>query len=242
MSVQPLLPRYQYVNTGVGCGDIAAHRRQNAPMRHETALRRLRTIAERCQQASGLWVDEPFLVGAYVFGTVLEARAEVDVVQMAFVLNLPPDDLTWRAQPPSCASVPRLLEIDKAPVQWYWRPAQWPVSNHVIDRPLRIWSLVGPDTEALDALDRGDVEPHRLPAPTSADAREQLATELAASLAHLRHVQDRYWDRDWRSAHHGSGIYPETHLWDAAHGYLDLLNADRAHDSAAEIDTAAPSG
>jgi hypothetical protein len=35
-------------------------------MRHETAVRRLRTIAARCQQqASGLWDDEPFLVGAY---------------------------------------------------------------------------------------------------------------------------------------------------------------------------------
>jgi hypothetical protein len=196
-------------------------------MRHETALRRLRTIAERCQQASGLWADEPFLVGAYVFGAALEARVAVDVVQVAFVLNLPPHDLTWCAQPSSCAGLPHLLEIDKAPVQWYWRPALWPVSNHVIDRPLRIWSLDGPDTVALDALDRGDAETQRLPTPTDADAREQLTKELAASLAHLRRVEDRYWDRDWRNAHHGSGVYPENHLWDAAHSYLDLLTANR---------------
>ena len=125
--------------------------------------------------------DDPFLVGAYVFGAVLEARAAVDVVQVAFVLNLPPHDLTWCAQPQSCAGLPHLLEIDKAPVEWYWRPALWPVSNHVIDRPLRIWSLDGPDTVALDALDRADAETQRLPAPTDADAREQLTTELAAS-------------------------------------------------------------
>ena len=193
-------------------------------MRYETAVRRLRIIAERCQQASGLWEDEPFLVGAYVFGAVLAARAAVDVVQVAFVLNLPAEDLTWCAQP---AGLSHLLEIDKAPVDWYARPAVWPVSNHVIDRPLRIWSLDGPDTVALDALGRGDAETLRLPAPTDADAREQLTTELAASLAHLRRVEARYWDQDWRNAHHGSGIYPENHLWDAAHGYLDLLSATR---------------
>jgi hypothetical protein len=196
-------------------------------MRHETAIRRLRTIAERCQQASGLWEDEPFLVGAYVFGAVLEARAAVDVVQVAFVLNLPPEDLTWCVQPSSCAGLPHLLEIDKAPVEWYWRPALRPVSNHVIDRPLRIWSLDGPDTVALDALDRGDADTQRLPASTDADAREQLTTELAASLTYLRRVEARYWDRDWRNAHHGTGVYPEHHLWDAAHGYLDLLTASR---------------
>jgi hypothetical protein len=71
-----------------GAATSGAHRRQHAPIRHDTAIRRLRTIADRCQQASGLWDDEPFLVGAYVFGAVLEARATVDVVQMAFVLNL----------------------------------------------------------------------------------------------------------------------------------------------------------
>lgn len=148
-------------------------------------------------------------------------------MRVAFVLNLPPHDLTWCARPQSCAGLPHLLEIHKAPVEWYWRPALWPVSNHVIDRPLRIWSVDGPDTVALDALDRGDAETQRLPAPADADAREQLTTEPAASLAHPHQVEARYWDRDWRNAHHGSGVCPENHLWDAAHGYLDLLTANR---------------
>ncbi|HEV8172712.1 MAG TPA: hypothetical protein VGP91_03590, partial [Actinoplanes sp.] len=63
------------------------------------AVRRLRIVTERCQMAVGLWDDEPFLIGAYAFGTVLEPRADVPVVQMAFVLNLPADELTWCAQP-----------------------------------------------------------------------------------------------------------------------------------------------
>jgi hypothetical protein len=196
-------------------------------MRHETAVRRLRTIAARCEQASGLWDDEPFLVGAYAFGAVLDARLDVETVQVAFVLNLPPDELTWCAQPQSGVGLPHLLEIDKAPVEWYWRPALWPVSNHLIDRPLRIWSIDAPDTIALDALGRGDVEPLRLPASTEAEVREQLMEELAASLAHLQRVEAGYWERNWRTAHRRSGVYRENHLWDAVHGYLDLLTASR---------------
>jgi hypothetical protein len=180
-----------------------------------------------CQQASGLWDDERFLVGAYAFGAVLEARTDVEAVQVAFVLDLPPDELTWCAQPQSCVGLPDLLEIGKAPVEWYWRPALWPVSNHLIDRPLRIWSINGPDTLALDALERCDAEPLRLPASSEAEFRDQLREELASSLAHLQRVEAGYWERDWRTTHRGSGVYPENHLWDAIHGYLDLLTASR---------------
>jgi hypothetical protein len=196
-------------------------------MRHETAVRRLRTIADRCQQASGLWDDEPFLTGAYAFGAVLDIRSDVDMVQIAFVLNLPPDELTWCALPQSCVGLPSMLQIDKAPVDWYWRPALLPVSNHLIVRPLRIWSVDGPDITSLDALERGDAEKLRLRAPTEAEAREQLGAELEAALAHLRRVEAGYWEREWRMEHRGLGVYPENHLWDAVHGYLDLLAASR---------------
>ena len=197
-------------------------------MRHETAVRRLRTVAARCQRASGLWDEEPFLVAAYAFGSVLDPHAHVPVVQMAFVLNLPPEELTWGAQPQSCVGLPHLLEIDKAPVEWYWRPAVWPVSNHLIQRPLRVWSLDGPDTAALDALAHGQAEHLRLPAPATEQQHEQARIELAASLGYLRQAEAGFWERDWRSAHRGQGVCPENHLWDAVHGYLDLLDATRA--------------
>lgn len=87
-------------------------------MRHETAVRRLRTIADRCEQASGVW-DERFLLGAHAFGTVLQSRSDLDIVQVAFVLDLPPDDLTWQALPPSCVGLARLLDLDKTPVEWH---------------------------------------------------------------------------------------------------------------------------
>ena len=36
------------------------------------------------------------------------------------------------------------------------------------------------------------------------------------------------WERIWRSANRGLGIYPERHLWNAVHGYLSLLDATSA--------------
>lgn len=205
---------------------------QDGVVRHATAVRRLRTIAARCQQASGLWRDEPVLLAAYAFGEVLAQRredhADFGSVQVAFVLDLPPADLTWCCQPQSCSGLPSILEIDKAPVDWYWRPAVWPVSNHRIQRPLRLWSLDGPDTDALDALARHEAESLRLPEPPPEQAAEQLTAELEASLAHLRSVQKSYWQPNWRKEHRGFGIYPENHLWDAVHGYLDLLAAIRS--------------
>lgn len=195
-------------------------------MRHETAVRRLRSVAARCQRASGLWDEEPFLIAAYAFGAVLDSRADLPVVRMAFVLTLPAEELTWCAQPQSCVGLPQLLEIDKAPVEWYLRPSVWPVANHAIRRPLRVWSLDGgPDTAALDTLARGDADGRRMPEPSPADLSEQLAAELAASRIHLREVEASYWERDWRSTNSGLGVHPEHHLWDAVHGYLDLLAA-----------------
>jgi len=81
---------------------------------------------------------------------------------------------------------------------------------------------------ALGALARRATEPLRLPPPDPRQEDEQLAFELEASRTYLRLVEDRYWEREWRAEHRGSGIYPESHLWDAVHGYLDLHDAIRA--------------
>jgi hypothetical protein len=172
---------------------------------------------------------KPFLIAAYAFGAVLDSRADLPVVQMAFVLTLPAEELTWCAQPQSCVGLPQVLETDKAPVEWHLRPSAWPVANHAIRRPLRVWSLdAGPDAAALDAPARGQADGLRLPATSQADPWEQLAAELAASRTHLRAVQASYWLRDWRTANRGLGVHPEHHLWDAVHGYLDLLEATGA--------------
>lgn len=197
-------------------------------MRHNTAVRRLRTIAEDCDKLGSLLDREGGLVAVYAFGPILESPGEdLDAVNIVLVLGLPATELPWGVETPGCSSLAHLLRLDKSPVLRRWRPAERPVTNHEIRRPLLIWSREdGVQTAALDALSERRPEPFRL-AEADADAlAEQLLHELEASTAHLREVRDRYWDDiDWRRAHRGYGRYPEDQLWQAVDGYLDLLDA-----------------
>jgi len=192
-------------------------------MRYDTAVRRLRIIADSCERPNRL-ADPPVLVAAYVFGDVLDGRAEFPRVQVAFVIDAPPEEVTWFAEPPVGVGIVSLLDLEKAPVEWYWRPLVWPVWNHAIRGPVRFWSVAGPDEDVLEALgQRRFADLHRL-VPTADEELAQLEVELEASLAHLGRVVEGYWDREWRADHKGFGSYPEDHLWRAAHGYLDLMH------------------
>jgi hypothetical protein len=199
-------------------------------MRQATAVRRLRTIAERCQQACELWEEGVGLVAVCAFGGVLDRAggqgAALEVVQIALIVGGDPQRVPWCARPPEFAGLPYVLGLEKAPVDWYFRSAELPVGNHLIVRPLRIWDRrTGVDETALQALAAGRAQVLRDPAPGPIRLRQQLADELAAGLAHLQRVRDGYWQRGWRADHHAAGCYPEHHLWDAVHGYLDLVQA-----------------
>jgi hypothetical protein len=47
-------------------------------MRYAVAMQRLRAIAARCQQAAGLWDDEPVVTALYAFGNVLDGPDDLD--------------------------------------------------------------------------------------------------------------------------------------------------------------------
>lgn len=203
-------------------------------MRRSTAVRRLRTLAERAQSTCRLWDPTEGLVAVYAYGAVLDPTTDdgsVDVVQVALVVSEPAEAVTWGSRPPAYAGLGYVLELESAPVDWCFRSAAAPLGNHRIDRPLRIWSRsTGVEEAALAALADGTFDALREPRPRPPVLRRHLAEELAAAEARLREVRDTYWQRGWRHDHHGAGTYPEHHLWDAVEGYLDLLDAvaDRA--------------
>jgi hypothetical protein len=198
------------------------------PVRRTTAVKNLRTLAELCDRANPPTTD-PILLEAYAYGRVLDSDTDdLRVVDVALVLDLPAEEVTWWALPSETSWFVMVLRLDKVPVRVQWRPSVWPVWNHAIRRPVRIWSLNGGvDGEALDALSAGQAERFRRLAPDPSEEAEQLAVELEASLAHLRRARDGWDDREWQRAHKGDGVYPSDHLWRAVHGYLDLLDATR---------------
>lgn len=196
-------------------------------MHHNTAVRRLRTIAEDCDRVGSLFDGGHGLAAVYAFGPVLDQPGqELEAVNVLLVLGLPAAELPWGVEPPSCTSLAHVLRLDKAPVLRRWRPAEWPVSNHEIRRPMLVWSREnGVQVAALDALAERRAEPFRLAEPDSARLAGQISRELETSAKLLREVRDRYWDIDWQRSHHGGGRHPEDHLWQAVDGYLDLLDA-----------------
>ena len=204
---------------------------QVSGMRYTTAVSRLRAVAEACDRWSSVQdgLTEARLTAAYAYGRVLEEPGtDLDLVRVALVIDLPAQDLSWGAEPPECSCLAAALGLDKAPVLWCFRPLERPVWNHAIHRPLPIWTLEGVRNEALDSLAELRAEPFRLPDPGMTELAGQTAREFAASRAHLRAVRDRYWDdAEWRRARRGGGRYPETYLWNAVNGYLDLLDARR---------------
>jgi hypothetical protein len=161
-----------------------------------------------------------------VFGDLLDGADPIDHVRLAFTLNLPPQEVPWASEPPGTPWLADLLQLDKSGFAYWWRSRHCPVWNHRIRDPVRFWSLYGPDEGVLLALsDRRLADLPRLTA-SRAEVRSRKADESATALANLRVVSEKYWDRDWRREHRGNGRYPENSLWEAVHGYLDLLDDD----------------
>jgi hypothetical protein len=194
-------------------------------MRYRRAVEKLRLLADACQGTTRFPLEEPFLWEAYVFGDVLEGADPIEYLQVAFTLNLPPEDVPWRSQPPGTPWLVDTLRLDKGGFEYLWRSRHEPVWNHVIREPVRFWSLDGTDEAVFDALhDRRFADLPRLTA-SPAELRRRTEADLDRALRQLRVVREMYWDRDWRHEHRGGGRYPEHHLWEAADGYLDLLDA-----------------
>lgn len=210
-------------------GDVGAAV-QDGSVKYSTAVERLRACATDFDRLAGL-SGEPLLQEAWVFGELLDGPDQLDVVPLALVVDLPPEQVPWLTRPPAAEAVTSFLRFEKYPLRWFWRPAMRPVWNHAIRRAVRFWSSTGgPEVGALDALGHRGLDKVAVVAPPDGDAlADQLRVEHNAARAHLSEVVERFHDLEWRRDHKGSGLYPDDHLWSAAKGFLDLDAAIREH-------------
>jgi hypothetical protein len=171
--------------------------------------------------------QEDLIVEAYVYGELLDASPTLEWVALAFVVDLPPEEVTWLAHPAAPEAAVALLRFDKYPITWRWRPTAWPVWNHEIVAPVRFWSEEGgADETTLDALSDRRLDSLERSLPKDDETYiAQLRIEREAARNHLAWVVESYHDRDWRQSHKGFGVYPEDHLWWATKGFLDLDEA-----------------
>lgn len=194
-------------------------------MRYRRAVEKLSELAGRCERAKHWPPDEPFLLEAYVFGDVLAGADPLAAVEVALVLNLPPEEVPWESNPHGTGWLADELRLSKGGFAYWWRSHLEPVANHYIKDPVRFWSREGHGEDVLAALAErrfGDLPRFTVSATAM---QEQTTAAAAAALGHLRAVRDCYWDRDWRREHRGLGRYPENELWDAVNGYLNLHDA-----------------
>jgi hypothetical protein len=145
---------------------VRSHRGHET-MKYAHAVECLRRVAGACEAHLG-WHDDPIIVGAYVFGELLTGPEELDHVDVALAVALPPEQVPWGAMPPAVARFLRKTHLDRLPMRWYCRPSTWPVGSPHIHQPVRIWSTDGvcPTVINLMAQRRfADLRPE--PPPTS---------------------------------------------------------------------------
>lgn len=121
-------------------------------MRYERAVEKLRFLTDGCEEI-GSWPsrDKPYLVEMYAFGVVLEGADPLDDVQVAEVIRLPPEEVTWGSSPHGTEWLADRLRLSKGGFEYWWRSYLDPVWNHYIRSPVRIWSQDGIEEETLDA-------------------------------------------------------------------------------------------
>jgi hypothetical protein len=193
-------------------------------MKRSTAMSRLSDVADGLDRVVE-WPEVTVAAG-YVFGALLEPEAEIERIELALVVREPPEMVPWMARPARLEALADSLRLPKLPVSWWWRPVDWPIWNHTIDRAVCFWSADrGRHHLALDGLAAGRLDTVEVEEP--ANRREliaQVLVERDLARRHLVTVTESFYDREWRRACRG-GEYPESHLWSAAAAYLELDDA-----------------
>jgi hypothetical protein len=193
-------------------------------MRRSTAVGQVERMVDAASDIHRLnahGLDIP-LLEVWVGGAILDPVDRIDSYDVALMLDVPTDEVTWRAHDPAGDWIADRMRLTKLPVAWFVRPAGRPAYDRRMCRMIRVWSTAGTDRDAIDRLRRRDPTLRDAAAPVDTT---HLATELAESRRHLATVLDRYHDHAWRREHTGGGVHPEDHLWRAAQAVRELTDA-----------------
>jgi hypothetical protein len=201
--------------------------RDDAGMKRTTAIKRLADVVDGLERAKA-WPDSA-VTAAYVYGDLLRGDPEFERIDLALIVDEPPEAVPWMARPRHLEALAATLRFTKLPLSWLWRPAQWPVWNHEITSAACFWTAGGGgDQTILSVLADGRVEDITVEAPADRDELvAQLAAERDVARRYLTTMTESFYNQDWRRAHRGDGIYPEDHLWWATAAYLQLDDAVR---------------
>jgi len=199
-------------------------------MKRSTAIGRLSDVSDGLDRARQ-WSNGSVTAG-YVYGALLDGDDDLEYVSIALVVDEPAESVPWLSRPAHLEALAKFIRLDKLPIAWRWRPAEWPVWNHEIPRAARFWTRDnGRDEHVIGALGTRSIDGIQFAQPTDADSlREQVAVERATARTHLANVTNSFDDREWRRDHKGDGAYPEDTLWAAAAGFVELddwLNAPK---------------
>jgi hypothetical protein len=194
-------------------------------VKHSTTMSRLSDVVDGLDRAA-TW-PETTVTAAFVFGCILDGETDLERIELAFVVAEPATVVPWMARPAHLEALAALLRFTKLPLSWRWRPKEWPVWNHEIERALRVWIADdGRDQAALDALAARRLNDVTFDAPASSDALiAELLVERDVGRRHLATVTESFYDQGWRRDHRGEGVHPEDHLWWATAAFLDLDDA-----------------
>ena len=170
-------------------------------MKLSTAATRLTDVVDGLDRAVQ-W-PEASLSAAFVFGAALDGAADLDRVDVAVVVTEAPEVVPWMSRPAYLEALAAGLRFTNLPVSWKWRPAEWPVWNHEIERVAWIWTAAaGRDQAVLEAFASGrlDLLLNRKAgryrrAPRGTDRRT-----VNVGRRHLATVTASFHERDWRAA------------------------------------------
>ncbi len=187
-------------------------------MKYGTAVRHLSEMAETA--GSGRDWDEWVLTAMWTGHEVLGGPQQMGAPHVILMLDIPPDELPWRAIHSQAEAIKYVLRIPKVPVLAYPRPTVLPPWNPIHRRVVRFWDHNdGTDHDVLEALRQR--APLPIVCPTLAEYQAQMLSESNVARARLDQMLDDYWIGNWRKEHRGAGIFPENHLWAAAQALRD---------------------